>query len=179
MGNRVAAAFVACLAGACSDLPSTLPTSPTEVSQPATMSVPPGPGRVVRTERWALELRVQDVAGIECTDQTLHAARAVELAVEVRDTGRLTLSLHHDTSPTSHAEWTGWMLEGGLEASGAVYDGLPCSGAADEPDGAPSTLTGSFSADGDRFTAMEIRRYMGREEGEIVYYLAWTAERVG
>lgn len=179
MTNRAAAAIVACLAGACSDLPSSLPTSPTETSQPAVTSVPPGPGLVVRTERWALELRILDVAGTECTDQTLHAPRSVELIVEVRDTGRMTLFLHHEASGPPHAQWTGWMLEGGIEASGAVYSGLPCSGATEEPDGAPSTLTGYFSADGSSFEAMEIRRYTGRAAGEIVYYVTWTGARSG
>ena len=76
------------------------------------------------------------------------------------------------------AALTGWRMEGGFEGAGLAYEGLPCSGAALEPAGAPTTLTGYFSGDGRSFSGVEVRRYMGRPQGDIVYHVEWEAAKV-
>ena len=174
--RKAAAAFCACLATACSQLPDVLPTSPTTVGGPVQTAGPLPAGRVLRTEIWTLDLSIRDVAGADCPPEVLGPPRRLDLRVDIRDDG--SLSLYYDTKSwtADHAAaWTGWRLEDGFEAAGVAFEGLPCSGADTEPDGAPSTLTGAFSADERTLTAVEVRRYMGRDAGEVLYYLDWDA----
>lgn len=175
MCRHALAAIAIGLTVACTDLPSNLPTAPSRLVEPVATTPPPGPGRVVRTEQWLLELDVVDLTGAECPDDSLRVHRSVWLTVEVRDTGEVALSYRPDVSAAPTAEWQGWLRDSGVEASGTVFDDLPCSGYASSADGAPSTLTGYFSPDARTFSAMEIRRYIGGEDGDIVYYVSWNA----
>jgi len=171
-----AVALLISLALGCSDAQRLSPTGPTVMTQPTPTVA--SPAAVVRTEQWQLDLTVRDVAGAEC-DEAIGTTRRQDLWMDVHDDG--TIALHYDHRPgqTGHAaDWTGWTLDQAFEGSGAAYEGMPCSGADEEPSGAPSTLTGYFSADRHTFTGLEIRRYMGRADGEIVYYLEWKAERL-
>lgn len=174
-----AVALLAILAVGCSDMQRvSLPTGPSELN-PSAASVPPSSGRLLRTERWHLDLTIRDVAGVECGD-AVGNLRSVDLATDLHDDGTIAMYYDDPSWPAAHAgEWTGWTLENGFEGSGMAYEGMPCSGADTEPSGAPSTLTGYFSADRTTFTANEVRRYMGRPDGEIVYYVEWRARRVG
>jgi hypothetical protein len=176
--RKSAAALCACLAAACSQVPDVMPTSPTAVGGSVQAAGPLPAGRVLRTEVWTLELSVRDVAGVDCPPEVLGPPRRLDLRVDVRDDG--SLSLYYDTeswTPDHAAAWTGWRLEDGFEGAGVAFEGLPCSGANTEPDGAPTTLTGVFSPDGLTFTAVEVRRYLGRHAGEVLYYLDWRAAK--
>ena len=160
----------------CSDGPRLSPTSPTVMTLTAPTNVPPG--GLVRTEHWQLELALRDVAGAAC-DEAIGTTRLQDLWMDIHENGTIAMHYDHRLGTMGHAaDWTGWTLDQGFEGSGAAYEGMPCSGADDEPSGAPSTLTGYFSADRGTFTALEIRRYMGRANGEIVYYLEWNARRL-
>lgn len=170
-----AVALLISLALGCSDARRLSPTSPTVMTLPAATGVPAG--RLVRSEPWQLELTLRDVAGAEC-DEAIGTTRLQDLWMDIFDNGTITMHYDQRAGPTGHAaDWTAWTLDQSLEGSGAAYEGMPCSGADDEPSGAPSTLTGYFSADRRTFTGLEIRRYMGRADGEIVYYLEWKARR--
>jgi hypothetical protein len=177
MAVLAAALLVALAVSGCSERARALmPTGPTPGPSTA-----PGTGstlRLLRTELWNLELSVQGVFGAGDCDAASTPTRNTLLRMEFFDNATVALSYDHPDSPSDHAaDWTGWVLEGGLEGSGTAYEGLPCSGAELEPSGAPTTLTGYFGADGQTFSAIEVRRYMGRADGEIVYHLEWRAAK--
>jgi hypothetical protein len=166
------AALVAVIAVGCSGAEqSSWPTAPS----PIVSSSAAGP---LRIERWSLTLKIREVLGTDC-DAPLDATRRVDLRVEFADNG--TVAMRYSQSQPDFADAAavrGWTLEQSFEGSGLAYEGLPCSGAALEPSGAPTTLTGYFSDDGRMFSGVEVRRYMGRPQGEIVYHLEWEALKV-
>jgi hypothetical protein len=124
-------------------------------------------------------LTIRTVLGTACDAEVTGPPRVVDLGMEFWDNGAVTMHYDFWGSSTGYAAvWAAWTLSEGVEGSGLAYEGLPCSGAEFEPSGAPTTLTGYFSATGQAFSAIEVRRYMGRAEGEIVYYLEWKAERL-
>jgi len=155
----LAATAAACAASA----PSGLPTAPTA-------------GARGRTEVWQLALTVRTVLGTDCDHPALGATRLVELQMDFADDGTVTMRYGHPGRPSvDAASLTGWTLDDGFEGAGVAYEGLPCSGAALELAGAPTTLTGYFSADGRTFEGVEVRRYLNRPMGDIVYHLEWRA----
>jgi hypothetical protein len=166
------AALVAVMAVGCSGTDqSSWPTAPS----PALSS---SAGAAVRTERWILTLKIREVLGTDC-DAPIEAARRVDLRVEFTDDG--TVAMRYSQPQRDFADAasvSGWTLEQSFEGAGVAYEGLPCSGAAFEPSGAPTTLTGYFSDDRRTFSGVEVRRYMGRPQGEIVYHLEWEALKV-
>jgi hypothetical protein len=166
------AALVAILAVACGGLDrSSLPTAPSTVAASST-------GGAVRIERWSLTLKIRDVLGTDC-DVALDGTRVVDLRIEFDEGGAVAMRYSQPAREfVDAAAVTGFTLETGYEGAGLAYEGLPCSGAALELEGAPTTLTGYFSDDRRTFSGVEVRRYMGRPQGEIVYHLEWQAERV-
>ena len=166
------AALVAVMAVGCSGTDqSSWPTAPS----PAVSSSSGGP---VRIERWSLTLKIRDVLGTDC-DAPLDSTRRVDLQVEFADNGTVAMRYPQPQRDVADAAAVrGWTLERSFEGAGLAYEGLPCSGAALEPAGAPTTLTGYFSDDGRTFSGVEVRRYMGRPQGDIVYHLEWEAAKV-
>jgi len=166
------AALVAVMAVGCSGSDqSSWPTAPSPI-------VSSSAGGQVRTESWSLTLKIREVLGTDCA-APLDATRRVDLRVEFADNG--TVAMRYSQPQRDFADAaavSGWTLEQSFEGAGVAYEGLPCSGAALEPSGAPTTLTGYFSDDGRTFSGVEVRRYMGRPNGEIVYHLEWEALRV-
>jgi hypothetical protein len=135
-------------------------------------------GELARIEHWSLTLTIRDVLGTDC-HAALDGARLVDLRVEFAESGTVAMRYSHSAREFADAAaMTGWTMERAFEGSGFAFEGLPCSGAALEPTGAPTTLTGYFSDDGRTFSGVEVRRYMGRPDGDIVYHLEWQAERV-
>jgi hypothetical protein len=171
---KIAAAMVlVVLSIACSgDPPSSLLTGPTPLAPGAASTSP------LRTEEWRLELRIRAVLGAECEESVVGGTRSVDLEMQFAEDGTVAMRYAHPLRPGSAgAGVRGWTLEGGFEGSGLAYEGLPCSGASFEFGGAPTTLTGYFSDDGRSFSGVEVRRYLGRPAGEIVYHLEWRASR--
>jgi hypothetical protein len=177
--TALAAALVCALAaGACSEHGRTM--IPTSATPSPGVTGPGGSVGTLRVEQWSLEVRIRTVLGAGDCDASGEPVRAVPLGIAHRADGTVAVYYDRDDWPAGHvADWTGWVVEHGFEGTGTAYEGLPCSGTELEPAGAPSTLTGYFSGDGRMFTAVEVRRYLGRDAGEIVYHLEWTAERVG
>jgi hypothetical protein len=174
MQMMAVAALVAILATGCSGTDrSSWPTAPS-AAEPARTA---GPN--VRVEPWRLALTIRVVLGIDCRDGALEGTREVDLWVEYAEDGTVAMRYSQPARPaTELAVVTGWMLDGGFEGAGTAYEGLPCSGAPFEPGGAPTTLTGYFSEDGRTFTGVEVRRYMARPEGDLVYHVEWNASKV-
>jgi hypothetical protein len=163
--------LVAILGVACTGIDrSSLPTAPSALGASSA-------GGSVRIEHWTLTLKIRDVMGIEC-DVTLDGTRSVDLRVEFAEGGTVAMRYSQPTREFADAAAvTGWTIAGGFEGAGVAYEGLPCSGAAQEPTGAPTTLTGYFSDDNRTFQGVEVRRYMGRPDGDIVYHVEWKAQK--
>ena len=174
MSPMPAALVLGLTAAACSgpEMPD-VPTAPSAVE-----SVVSGSG-AARTEQWRLDLTIREVFGIECGHQDIGQTREVDLQMSFSDDGTVSMryGLPQRMSPDA-AEVSGWTLDGGFEGSGVAYEGLPCSGRALELAGAPTTLTGYFNDDRSTFTGVEVRRYLNRPGGDIVYHVEWSATRL-
>ena len=166
------AALVAVMAVACGGIDrSSWPTAPSTLDTGSTAAA-------VRIEHWSLTLKIRDVMGTDC-DAALDGTRLVDLRIEFAEDGTVAMRYSQPSREFADAATVkGWTLEGGFEGAGLAYEGLPCSGAALELAGAPTTLTGYFSGDGTTFSGVEVRRYMGRPQGDIVYYVEWEAVKV-
>jgi hypothetical protein len=170
----IASVIVAALAmTGCSDLrTSVMPTSPT-----STDAGPSPAGRVIRTERWTLDLTMREVYGAGECDPGIGTTRRVHLHIAFTEDDAVAMHYTSDSSPADQAKWMGWLHGDGVEASGLTFESLPCSDAPAMAGGTPTLLTGYFSADGHRFTGTEMRRYASPVAGEIVYYFDWRASR--
>ena len=162
----------------CSDLRSAMPTSPTITGAETVLVVPIPTGRIVRTERWTLDLTMREVYGAGSCDPGIGATRRVPLDIEFRDNDAVAMQIESDTSPTDRqGQWMGWINGRGVEASGLAFESLPCTDTDARAAGTPTLLTGYFSEDGQAFDGTEMRRDLSTPGGEIVYYFEWRAFR--
>jgi len=161
----------------CSDLrTSAMPTSPT-MTDAAPAAVPVPAGRVIRTERWTLDLTMREVYGAGKCDPGIGTTRRVLLHIEFTDHDAVAMHYESEASPADQARWLGWIHGDGVEASGLAFESLPCGDAHATTAGTPTLLTGYFAPDGQTFTGTEMRRYASPVAGDIVYYFDWRAQR--
>ena len=164
-------ALVAMVAVGCTGTDrSSWPSAPSALGASST-------GGPVRTEQWTLTMKIRDVMGTDC-DVASGATREVDLRIDFGEGGIVAMRYSQPARAFADAAaLSGWTVAGGFEGAGVAYEGLPCSGVALEPAGAPTTLTGYFSDDNRSFAGVEIRRYMGRPDGDIVYHVEWKAQK--
>ncbi len=162
----------------CSDLRSSMPTSPTSTGAAFAVAFPIPTGRIVRTERWTLELTMREVYGAGECDPGIGTTRRVPLDIEFRDNDAVAMQIESDASPADRqAQWMGWIHGRGVEATGLAFGTLPCADAEASVAGTLTLLTGYFSPDGQAFDGTEMRRHASPAAGELVYYFSWRAHR--
>ena len=161
----------------CSDLRSAMPTSPTITGAESVLVVPIPTGRIVRTERWTLDLTMREVYGAGECDPGIGATRQVPLDVEFRDNDAVAMQ-NRERYVTHRPQGSGWVdlwrrrrgIRPGLRESPLHRYRHACGRNADPAD--RLFLRGRPGLRRDRDAARPLDA--GRR---IVYYFEWRAFR--
>jgi hypothetical protein len=172
MQRAIAASVLAAVCGAgCDSAPAT-PFSPSLVG-PAGLS-----GAAPASPLWRLKTTLTSVAGPPtCFDFRGAVGRSIDAVLDVRLEGEaITLTYDLGSYPNHHFELVGELHGDRFEASTSWHGHQPCGGRRVDYE-FESQVTGQLSDDGRSIVASERWTYRFDQEGDIVLWFAWEAER--
>ena len=154
--------------GGCDSGPST-PVSPSSYLSPTT-PVPSG--------YWQLTTTLTSVAGPPiCFDGRAAIGRAMNAVLDVqRDGEAIALSYDVRNNPIHQLELVGTVTGDRFEATTSWHGYQPCGGARVDYE-FESYVTGQISDDGSTIVASERWTYSLDDDGEVVLWFTWEAQR--